>query len=83
MKNRIYFPRFTPGPAIVNLFSKTLEPQEIETLEKGQKFSFLPKQVPVPDIVSSRESALHKHYPSVSNPDEDRSCLINTLYNSQ
>ena len=50
MRNRIYSPRFTPGPAIVNL---SLEPQEIETLEKGPKCSFLPKQVPVADIVSS------------------------------
>ncbi|XP_065578057.1 uncharacterized protein LOC136038689 [Artemia franciscana] len=83
MRNRIYSPRFTPGPAIVNLSSKTLEPQEIETLEKGPKFSFLPKQVPVADIVSSLESALHKQYPSVSNPDEVRSGLINILYNSQ
>ena len=83
MRNRICSPRFTPGPAIVNPSSKILEPQEIETLEKGQKTSFLPKQVPVADIVSSVESALHKHYSSVSNPDEDRSGLINTLYNSQ
>ena len=83
MRNRIYSPRFTPGPGMVNLSSRTFETQEIETLEKGPKFSFLPKQVPVVDIVSSLESALHKYYPSVSNPDEVRSCLINTLYNSQ
>ena len=83
MRNRIYSPRFTPGPAIVNLPSKTLEPQEIEKLEKGPKFSFLPKQVPVADIVSSLESALHKHYPFVSNPDEVRSGLRNTIYNIQ
>ena len=83
MRNRIYSPRFTPGPAIVSLSSKTLEPQEIETLEKDPKFSFLPRQVPVADIVSSLESALHKLYPSVSNPDEVRSGLINILYNSQ
>ena len=60
-----------------------MEPQEIETLEQSPKLSFLPKQVPLADIVSSLESALHKHYPSVSNPDEVRSGLINTLYNSQ
>ena len=83
MRNRIYSPRFTPGPGMVNLSSRTFETQEIETLEKGPKFSFLPKQVPVADIVSSLESALHKYCPSVSNPDEVRSCLINTLYNSQ
>ena len=35
------------------------------------------------DIVSSLESALHKHCPSVSNPDEVGSSLINTLYNSK
>ena len=77
MRNHIYSPGFTPGHAIVNLSSKTLEPQKIETLEKGPKFSFLPKQVPVADIVFSLESALHKHYPSISNPDEVGSGLIN------
>ena len=82
MRNHIYSPRFTPRYAIVNLFSRTLEPQESETLEKGPKLSFLLKQVPVADIVSSLKSALHKHYPSVFNPDEVRSCLINILYNS-
>ena len=60
-----------------------MEPQEIETLEKGPKFSFIPKQVPAVDIISSLESALHKRYPSVSNLEEVRSGLINTLYNSQ
>ena len=77
MSNRIYSPRFTHEPAIVNLSSKTLEIQEIETLEKGLKFSFQPKLVPVADIVFSLESALHKHYPSISNPDEVGSGLIN------
>jgi hypothetical protein len=37
----------------------------------------------VADIVSSLESSLHKHYTSISNPDEVRSCFINTLYGSQ
>ena len=35
------------------------------------------------DIASSLESSLHKHYTSISNPDEVRSCFINTLYGSQ
>ena len=81
--NRIYYPRFTPGPTMLTSLQRRWEPKEIETLEKGPKFSFLLKQVTVAEIISSLESDLHKHYPSVSNPDEVRSCLINTLYNSQ
>ena len=60
MNNPIYAPRFTHGPTLVNLSFKTLEPLEIQTLEKGPKFSFLPKQVPMADLISSLESSLHK-----------------------
>ena len=75
INNPIYAPRFTPGPTVVNLSSRTLEPLEIQTLEKGPKFSFLPKQVPAADLISSLESSLH--------PDEVRACLIDTLYNNK
>ena len=68
---------------MVNLSSRTLEPLEFQTLEKGPKFSFLPKQVPVADLISSLESSLHKFYSSISNPDEVRASLIDTLYNNK
>jgi len=42
MNNPIYAPRFTFGPAVVNLSSRTLEPFEIQNLEKGPKFSSEP-----------------------------------------
>ena len=78
-----YAPRFTPGPVVVNVSSRVIEPKEIQTLENGPKFPFPPKQVPLADIVSSLESSLHKHYMSISNRDEVRSCFVNTLYGSQ
>ena len=55
---------------MVKLSSRTLEALEIQTIEKGPKFSFLPQQVPVADLISSLESSLHKFYSSISNPDE-------------
>ena len=68
---------------MVNLSFRTLEPLEIQSLEEGPKFSFLPKQVPVADLISSLESSLHKFYSSISNQDEVRACLIDTLYNNK
>ena len=75
-----YAPRFIPGPAIVNLSSRALEPKEIQTFEKGSKFSFPSKQVPVGKLVSSLESSVHRNYTSISSPDEVRSCLLNSIY---
>ena len=83
MNSPIYAPRFTSGPALFNLSSRTLEPLEIQTLEIGPKVSFLPKQVSVADLISSLESSLHKFYSSISNPDEARASLIDTLYNNK
>ena len=52
-----------------------LEPKEIQILEKGPKFSFLPKQVPVADLISSLESSVDKFYASISNPDKKKKNL--------
>ncbi|XP_065583937.1 uncharacterized protein LOC136042965, partial [Artemia franciscana] len=80
--NPVYNPKISPGPAIVNISSKKLSYVEEKVLEQGPKFSFLPKQVPVADLIASLESSLHKCSALVSNPDTVRSCLINTLYNT-
>ena len=82
MANPVYNPKISPRPAIVNILSKKLSCVEEKVLEQGPKFSFLPKQVPVADLVLSLESSLHKFSALVSNPDTIRSCLINTLYNT-
>ena len=62
MVNPVYNPKISPGPATVNISSKKLSYVEEKVLEQGLKFSFLPKQVPVADLVASLESSSHKFF---------------------
>ena len=60
MVNPVYNPKISRGPAIVYISSKKLSHVEEKVLEQGPKLSFLPKQVPVADLVASLEFSLHK-----------------------
>ena len=66
--NPVYNPKISPRPAIVNISPEKLIYVEEKVLEQGPKFSFLPKQVPVADLVASLKSSLHKCSALVSNP---------------
>ena len=79
--SRRFLPRFCPGPAIENLSSKVLTPEEIHILSKGPKFCLPHPRVNFSEIVSSVEAGIFGSRGIVENPDLLRGEVVKNLLN--
>ena len=77
--SRCFLPRFCPGPAIENLSSKVLTPEETHVLSKGPKFCLPQTQVNFAEIVSNVEAGIFGSRGAVENPDLLRGEVVKNI----